>query len=74
MQGGERGLYRLLDMHEKFQKVLEVSGKLQCMRDFMRFYQVPSVSCPCAGGRGRHNDNKDNHVVGGLVVYPGVVQ
>ena len=32
------------------------------------------VLCPCAGGRGRRNDNKDNHVVGGLVVYQGVVQ
>ena len=25
--------------------------------------------CPCAGGKGRRNDDKDNHVVGGLVVY-----
>ena len=32
------------------------------------------VSCPCAGGRGRRNDNKDNHVVSGLVVYQGVMQ
>ena len=30
--------------------------------------------CPCAGGRGRRNDNKDNHVVSGLVLYQGVVQ
>ena len=42
VQGGGRGLYRLLDMHERFQKVLEGSEKLQCMRDFMRFHQVPS--------------------------------
>ena len=32
------------------------------------------LSCPCAGGRGKRNDNKDNHIVGGLVVYQGVVQ
>ena len=31
------------------------------------------LSCPCAYGRGRCNDNKDNHVVGGLIVYQGVV-
>ena len=44
VQGEGRGLYRLLDMHGRFQKVLEDSGKLQCMRDFMRFHQVPSGS------------------------------
>ena len=38
------GLYRLLDMHGRFQKVLEGFEKLQCMRDFMRFHQVLSVS------------------------------
>ena len=32
------------------------------------------VSCPCACGRGRCNDDKNNHVVGGLVVYQGGVQ
>ena len=42
VQGGVGGLYRLLDMHGRFQKVLEGSGKLQCMKDFMRFHQVPS--------------------------------
>ena len=42
VQGGGEGLYRLLDMHGRFQKVLEGSGKLQCMRDSMRFHQVPS--------------------------------
>ena len=44
VQEGGEGLYRLLDMHGRFQKVLEGSGKLQCMRDFMRFHQVPSGS------------------------------
>ena len=42
MQGGGKGLYRLLDMHRRFQKVLKGSGKLQCMRNSMRFHQVPS--------------------------------
>ena len=32
------------------------------------------LSCPCAGGRSWRNDNKDNHIVGGLIVYQGVVQ
>ena len=32
------------------------------------------LSCLCACGRSRCNDNKDNHVVGGLVVYQGAVQ
>ena len=44
VQGGGKSLYRLLDMHGRFQKVLEGSGKLQCMRDSMRFYHVPSGS------------------------------
>ena len=44
VQGRGGGLYRLLDMHERFQKVLEGSGKLQCIRDSMRFYQVLSGS------------------------------
>ena len=35
VQGGGGSLYRLLDMHERFQKVLEDSEKLQCMRDSM---------------------------------------
>ena len=30
--------------------------------------------CSCACGRGRCNDNKDNHVVGGLIVCQRVVQ
>ena len=32
------------------------------------------VLCLCAYGKGRCNDNKDNHVVSGLVVYQEVVQ
>ena len=28
VQGGGKGLYRLLNMHERFQKMLEGSGKL----------------------------------------------
>ena len=33
-----------------------------------------TVLCPCACGRSRCNDNEDNHIVGGLVIYQGVVQ
>ena len=41
----------------------------------IRALQVYSnVLCPRACGRGRCNDNKNNHVVGGLVVYKGVMQ
>ena len=32
------------------------------------------MSCRCACGRGKCNDNKDNHVVDSLIVYQGVVQ
>ena len=32
------------------------------------------MSCPCASGKGKRNDDKDNHIVGGLVVYQGVVE
>ena len=35
---------------------------------------VPLRRCLYAGGRGRRNDDKNNHVVSGLVVYQGVVQ
>ena len=38
VQKGGRGLYRLLDMHERFQKILKGSEKLQYMRDFIRFH------------------------------------
>ena len=33
-----------------------------------------TVLCLCACGRGKCSNNKDNHIVGGLVVYQGVMQ
>ena len=46
-------------------------------RNLLSLYDKPCschLSCPCACGRDKCNDNKDNHVVSGLVVYQGVVQ
>ena len=43
--------------------------------DLILFQQfLGLVWCPCACGRGRCNDNKNNHVVGSLVIYQRVVQ
>ena len=50
------------------------AASLNVCKTSPRFQLSVKLLCPCACGRGRSNNDKDNYVVGGLLVYQGVVQ